>query len=175
MEKIEIIQGDITKLQIDAIVNAANSELRSGGGVDGAIHRAGGPKIAEECAKIREQQGGCSPGNAVLTLGGNLPARYVIHAVGPIWKGGNYNEPELLKNAYLNSLKIAKESKFESIAFPNISTGVYGYPKEEAAKIALNVVSQFLEEHNFPKKVIFVCFDEENYSIYKKLYSALKH
>lgn len=170
MDKIEIIQGDITQLQIDAIVNAANSKLIGGGGVDGAIHRVGGAKIAEECAKIREQQGGCSPGNAVLTLGGNLPSRYVIHAVGPIWRGGNDNEPEILKNAYWNSLKIAKESKFEVIAFPNISTGVYGYPKEEAAKIALDTVTQFLEENDFPKKVIFVCFDEENYSIYKKIY-----
>ncbi|MCX7999739.1 MAG: O-acetyl-ADP-ribose deacetylase [Leptospiraceae bacterium] len=166
--RIEVLKGDITKLSIDAIVNAANSLLMGGGGVDGAIHRAGGPKIAEECRLIREQQGGCPTGNAVLTSGGNLPARYVIHAVGPIWHGGKQNEAQLLASAYENSLKIARDKQFETIAFPNISTGVYGFPKEEASEIAIQTVNKFLSENEFPKKVIFVCFDEENYDLYLK-------
>ncbi len=173
MEKIEVIQGDITKLKVDAIVNAANSQLMGGGGVDGAIHKAGGIKIAEECAKIREQQNGCLPGNAVLTSGGNLPSPYVIHAVGPIWHGGKRNEAEILANAYLSSLQLAKDKRFSVIAFPNISTGVYGYPKKEASQIAFNTVNKFLTKNEFPKKVIFVCFDEENYLLYKELIQNL--
>lgn len=166
--RIELIQGDITKLDADAIVNAANSLLMGGGGVDGAIHRAGGLKIAEECRLIREQQGGCPAGSAVITSGGNLLARYVIHAVGPIWEGGNKNESQLLASAYEKSLKIAQEKNLETIAFPNISTGVYGFPKEEASEIAIQTIKKFLNESEFPKKVIFVCFDEENYGIYKR-------
>ncbi len=142
--RIKLIFGDITKLEVDAIVNAANSSLMGGGGVDGAIHRAGGPQILAECREIVARQGRCSTGEAVITSGGNLPAKYVIHTVGPIWIGGNNNEPQLLKNAYLNSLKLAVANHCRTVAFPNISTGVYGYPKELAAKIAIQAVSDFL-------------------------------
>nr|HPH57109.1 macro domain-containing protein [Bacteroidales bacterium] len=129
---IKLIRGDITKIKVDAIVNAANTSLLGGGGVDGAIHRAGGKTILEQCIKIREKQGGCKVGEAVLTGAGELPAKYVIHTVGPIWRGGNQNEDRLLSNAYRNSLQLAAENKVESISFPNISTGVYHFPKERA-------------------------------------------
>jgi O-acetyl-ADP-ribose deacetylase len=168
---MEVIRGDITKLKVDAIVNAANSSLLGGGGVDGAIHKAGGPKILAECVIIRNKQGGCSTGEAVITTGGNLPARFVIHTVGPVWNGGNANEKQLLQNAYENSLKLAKENKLKSIAFPNISTGVYRFPKKEAAAIAVNAVSSFLKENTLPERIIFCCFDEENFEIYKSLLS----
>lgn len=164
-----MIQGDITKMQTDAIVNAANSSLMGGGGVDGAIHRAGGPAILEECRMIIARQGSCKTGDAVITTGGMLPARYVIHTVGPVWNGGKKNEDEMLANCYSNSLKLALAHRITTIAFPNISTGIYGYPKREAAKVAVNIVSRFLETDHFLDKVHFVCFDEENHSLYKTL------
>jgi O-acetyl-ADP-ribose deacetylase (regulator of RNase III) len=167
--KIEVIQGDITKLTVDAIVNAANNSLLGGGGVDGAIHKAGGKAILEECKKIRDRQGGCKTGEAVITTAGNLPARYVIHTVGPIWKGGKAGEEEKLRNCYKNSLKLALEKGLKTIAFPNISTGVYGFPKKAAASIAVEEVSNFLQEHGEIEKVIFVCFNHENYKYYVNL------
>ncbi len=166
--KIEIIKADITKLQVDAIVNAANSSLLGGGGVDGAIHRAGGKAILEECMVIRNKQGGCATGEAVITTAGNLPSTYVIHTVGPVWNGGKKNEENLLKNCYLNSLELAKSKDIKTIAFPNISTGIYHFPKPLAAKIAVAAVKEFLNENKFLKKVIFVCFDEENFGLYEK-------
>lgn len=166
--KLSLIRGDLTKLDVDAIVNAANSSLLGGGGVDGAIHRAGGPEIAAECHKIRERQGGCPTGEAVITGSGNLPARYVIHTVGPVWQGGNKGESELLASCYRNSLRIALDNGICSIAFPNISTGIYGYPKEEACHIALATVADFLNAHAQLSEVIFVCFDSENFELYQK-------
>jgi len=167
--KIELIKGDITKVNADVIVNAANSSLMGGGGVDGAIHRAGGHAILEECRMIVARQGGCKTGEAVITTGGNLAAKYVIHTVGPVWNGGKKNEPELLAACYQNSMKLAVEYKLSSIAFPNISTGIYGYPKERAAGIALDVVTEFLEQNNSIMKLYFVCFDEENYQLYRSM------
>lgn len=164
--RIEILQGDITKLQVDAIVNAANSSLMGGGGVDGAIHRAAGPKLVKECKIIIRKIGSCPAGEAVITTGCDLPAKYVIHTVGPVFRGGKNNEPELLANAYNNSLRIAVENNLKSIAFPNISTGIYGYPKEAAAEIAVSTVKIFLEKNDSIEKVIFVCFDYENFTIY---------
>ena len=168
INRIELLQGDITKIKVDAIVNAANSSLLGGGGVDGAIHRAGGKAILEECMKIRDRQGGCKTGEAVITTAGNLPAKYVIHTVGPVWNDGNNQEAPLLRNAYLNSLRLAVENNLTSIAFPNISTGIYHFPKDKAAEIAITSVTDFLEKHP-GIKVSFVCFDEENHTIYKKL------
>lgn len=165
MERIRIIQGDITRIQADAIVNAANSSLLGGGGVDGAIHHAAGPQLLEECRKI----GGCPAGEARITGSYELPARNVIHAVGPVWKGGNNGEPELLKNCYLNSMKLASENDIRSIAFPGISTGVYAYPKEEAAAVALSAVAQYLKDNTEIRKVIFVTFDDESFEIYSRL------
>jgi O-acetyl-ADP-ribose deacetylase len=170
--QIKIIQGDITKLEVDAIVNAANSSLMGGGGVDGAIHRAGGPVILAECRVIVARQGRCAAGQAVITSGGNLPAKYVIHTVGPVWHGGNNNEALLLKNAYLNSLRLAIENGVKTIAFPNISTGVYSFPKEKAAKFAIETVTNFLSENDQIRQVYFVCFDHENYELYKWLLSS---
>ncbi len=161
---LELVQGDITKQDTEAIANAANSGLRGGGGVDGAIHRAGGPAIMEECRKI----GGCPTGHAVLTTGGNLKAKYVIHAVGPIYRGGTKGEAELLKSAYLSCLKIASEKGIKSIAFPSISTGVYGYPIDEASRIALTTVWDYLEEHPEIELVRFVLFGDANYRAYEK-------
>jgi len=161
--RIEVIKGDITKITVDAIVNAANSSLMGGGGVDGAIHRAGGPGILEDCKKIVAKQGGCNTGEAVITGAGNLPAKHVIHTVGPIWNGGNNDEIVKLTNCYLNSLRLAVEHGLKSIAFPNISTGVYRFPKEEAAAIAVNSIQKFLSTNGLIEKVIIVCFDEENY------------
>lgn len=163
---IELIRGDITEIAVDAIVNAANSSLLGGGGVDGAIHRRGGPAILEECKRIRDRQGGCPTGEAVITTGGKLPARYVIHTVGPVWHGGDRGEAALLRNCYLNSLRLAEENGIKTIAFPNISTGVYGYPKPEAARIAIAAVRDYLSESTSIEKVIFVCYDEENYQLY---------
>jgi O-acetyl-ADP-ribose deacetylase len=170
-KRIELIQGDITKLQIDAIVNAANTSLLGGGGVDGAIHRAGGKAILEECIRIRDKQGGCKVGEAVITTAGNMPAKYVIHTVGPVWSQSKKDADQLLENAYRNSLKLAVENKVRTIAFPNISTGIYHFPKDKAAEIAIKTVQDFLSEHQQIDKVIFVCFDEENYDIYKKYLS----
>ncbi|MEL7597773.1 MAG: O-acetyl-ADP-ribose deacetylase [Clostridiaceae bacterium] len=167
--RIELIKGDITKLKVDAIVNAANNSLLGGGGVDGAIHRAGGKDILDECIEIRNKQGGCKTGEAVITTAGKLPANYVIHTVGPVWRGGNNDEEQLLANCYINSLRVAAENKVETIAFPNVSTGVYGFPKELAAKIALEEVAKFLSTNNTITKIIFVCFDDENFKIYSDM------
>ena len=166
--RIKIIQGDITKQECDAIVNAANSSLMGGGGVDGAIHRAGGPKILEECKKIVAKQGGCPTGEAVITTGGNLPAKFVIHTVGPVWRGQG-EEPEKLASCYKNSLRLAVENHLQSVAFPNISTGIYGYPKKQAAEIAVKEVTDFLQAHPSALNVYFVCFDEENFQLYRSL------
>ena len=166
---IEVIKGDITKLAVDAIVNAANSSLMGGGGVDGAIHRAGGPAILEECKKIVAKQGGCKTGEAVITTAGKLPAKFVIHTVGPIWNNGRKGEPQLLANCYKNSLQLAVDNNCKTIAFPNISTGVYRFPKEMAAKIAVETVTDFLERSGKLEKVIFVCFDEENFALIEAL------
>ena len=169
MKRVEILKGDITTLSVDASVNAANSALLGGGGVDGAIHRAGGPSILEECMEIRRQKGGCPTGQAVITSGGSLKAKYVIHAVGPVWRGGVQKEDDLLAAAYLNSLGIARERGVESIAFPNISTGVYGFPKGRAAEVATNAVRTFLLHDRTIKRLIFCCFDEENFRVYKSI------
>jgi O-acetyl-ADP-ribose deacetylase (regulator of RNase III) len=162
--KIELIKGDITKTQADAIVNAANSSLLGGGGVDGAIHRVGGPVILEECRKIRNRQGKCKTGEAVVTSAGNLPAKYVIHTVGPVWNGHAEKESKLLADCYYNSLKLAESLGIKAIAFPNISTGIYRFPKDLAGKIAVDEVRNF--KSDIIEKVIF---DDENEMIYKKL------
>jgi len=162
--RIEIEKGDITKFKVDAIVNAANTSLLGGGGVDGAIHRAAGPKLLEECRTLN----GCPTGEAKITRGYNLPAKYVIHTVGPVWSGGNHNEETLLANCYRNSLHLAVENKIKSIAFPAISTGVYHFPIEQATKIAVKETKEFLEKNKFIQKVIFVCFDEDTYRVYKE-------
>jgi O-acetyl-ADP-ribose deacetylase (regulator of RNase III) len=165
--KVSMTQGDITKQATDAIVNAANSSLMGGGGVDGAIHRAGGPAILEECKKIVARQGRLPTGKAVMTTGANLKARYVIHTVGPVWHGGNGNEAELLGSAYRECLKLASDNKLGSIAFPSISTGAYGYPVDEAAKIAVSTVVTFLREQATSlKEVVFVLFDSQTYQSY---------
>jgi O-acetyl-ADP-ribose deacetylase (regulator of RNase III) len=169
IDKLQLIKGDITKLDVDAIVNAANSSLLGGGGVDGAIHRAGGRQILEECIAIRNRQGECRTGEAVITSGGLLKARYVIHTVGPVWQGGGSDEDGLLAGCYINSLRLAAENNIKSIAFPNISTGVYRFPKGRAADIAVAAVSRYLETDESIEKVIFVCFDDENYELYAKL------
>lgn len=162
---LQVIKGDITKVEVDAIVNAANTSLLGGGGVDGAIHRAGGNAILEACIKIRNKQGGCNVGEAVITTAGSLPAKFVIHTVGPVWNGGNSNEVALLASAYCNSLKLAIDNDVQTIAFPNISTGIYRFPKEKAAAIAIRTVSEFIKTNSFTK-IVFVCFDEENYQLY---------
>lgn len=164
---IEVYKGDITTVSADAIVNAANTSLLGGSGVDGAIHRAGGSAILIECQQIRNRQGGCKVGEAVVTTAGNLKAKFVIHAVGPVWNGGKKNEEELLYSSYKNSLFLAEEKQVRTIAFPNISTGIYCFPKERAAQIAISVAQNFLIKSVHLEKVIFVCFDEENYRIYK--------
>ena len=164
---IEIIKGDITKIQADVIVNAANSSLLGGGGVDGAIHRAGGKQIRDECIQIRNKQGKCNTGEAVVTTAGNLPAQYVIHTVGPVWNGDRERCEKLLGNCYKNALKQAEILGAKTIAFPNISTGIYRFPKNLAAEIAVKIAKNL--ESNTIGKVIFVCFDEENERIYKQL------
>lgn len=169
--KITLLQGDITKMEVDAIVNAANSSLLGGGGVDGAIHRAGGPAILEECRKIRDRQGRCAPGEAVITTAGRLPAKYVIHTVGPVWNKGSEEEKALLRTAYMNSLQLAVKHDVQTIAFPNISTGVYRFPKQVAAEIAVAAVTDFLKNDNKISNVVFVCFEKENYDIYTQLLS----
>jgi O-acetyl-ADP-ribose deacetylase (regulator of RNase III) len=166
--RLRIVQGDITKLAATAIVNAANSSLLGGGGVDGAIHRAGGPQILAECQQIRARQGGCKVGQTVLTSGGRLPAAYVIHTVGPHWNGGHKGEPEKLANCYRNSLQLALENQLESVAFPGISTGIYGYPKAEAAVVAVREVRQWLAAHEWPREVVLVAFDEETKQLYEQ-------
>ena len=169
--KIKLLKGDITKIEADAIVNAANSSLLGGGGVDGAIHAAGGPAILEECIAIRKRQGGCPVGEAVITTAGNLPAKYVIHTVGPVWNGGRSGEERQLESAYRNSLNLAVEHGITTIAFPNISTGVFHFPRQKAAAIAIDTVEDFLENNDTLREVIFVCFDDENYALYDRLLS----
>lgn len=165
---IKILLGDITEQDTDAIVNAANPHLCGGGGVDGAIHRKGGPKILEECKEIIKKIGLLKTGRAVITSGGNLKAKFVIHTVGPVFKGGKNNEPELLRSCYQESLKLCLENGIKTIAFPSISTGAFGYPKELAAPIAISAVSGFLRENKGIKEVRFVLFDKETEEIYKK-------
>jgi O-acetyl-ADP-ribose deacetylase (regulator of RNase III) len=162
-DRIEVLMGDITKVEVDAIVNAANSSLMGGGGVDGAIHRAGGPAILAECKKIVDRQGRCKTGEAVITTAGNLPAKYVIHTVGPVWNGGSNNERAKLEDCYFNSLKLAVGNGCKTIAFPNISTGVYRFPKDEAARISVESILNFLPNNQSIEMVLLVCFDEENY------------
>ena len=167
--KIEIINADITKQDVDAIVNAANNSLLGGGGVDGAIHRAAGPELLAECRTLN----GCPTGQAKITKGYNLPAKYVIHTVGPVWSGGKNNEKELLSSCYRNSLRLAKDNKIKSIAFPSISTGVYGYPIQLASKVALTEVLGFLKENREIERVVFVCFGEEDLKVYQQSYAEL--
>jgi O-acetyl-ADP-ribose deacetylase (regulator of RNase III) len=163
-DRIRVIQGDITRQSVDAIVNAANTSLLGGGGVDGAIHRAAGPELLAECRTL----GGCPTGEARLTKGYNLPAQYVIHTVGPIWRGGSRGEPKLLAACYRNSLSLALERGIKTVAFPNISTGVYGFPKDQAAEIAIREVVRFLKNHREIERVLFVAFDPENFQIYRE-------
>ena len=173
--KMQALRGDITKITVDAIVNAANSSLMGGGGVDGAIHRAGGPAILEECRKIVARQGGCKTGEAVITTAGKLPAKFVIHTVGPVWRnsGKDAELDKLLANCYTNSLRLAVENNCSTIAFPNISTGVYSFPKDRAAKIAVHAVAGFLQQDSSIKQVMFVCFDEENLRLIQANLSTL--
>lgn len=161
---IEISFGDITALEVDAIVNAANTTLLGGGGVDGAIHRAAGPGLLKECRTL----GGCPTGNARITSAYNLPAKFIIHTVGPVWRGGQYNEEKLLADAYMQTLWIADNNKVKSIAFPNISTGIYGFPKELAAHIAISTASAFLKTSKHIERLIFCLFDEKNRQIYRQ-------
>ncbi|QYK66736.1 O-acetyl-ADP-ribose deacetylase [Paenibacillus sp. S02] len=172
---IRVMQGDITRCMADIIVNAANTSLLGGGGVDGAIHRAGGPAILEECVSIRNKQGGCPVGGAVYTTAGKLDAQYVIHTVGPMWNGGDHREEELLAKCYQNTLKLALKLNARSMAFPNISTGIYRFPKEKAADIAIQEVTRFVREHAALNEIIFVCFDAENAQLYsRKLQDGVK-
>lgn len=163
--EIEILKADITEIAVEAIVNAANTSLLGGGGVDGAIHRKGGKQILEECMIIRNKQGGCNVGEAVITSAGNLPSKFVIHTVGPVWNGVKDEKSKLLANCYNNVLKLAVSHNIKSIAIPNISTGIYHFPKDLAAKIAIETVSNFDQKEKI-EKVIFVCFDDENHKIY---------
>lgn len=172
---MQLTKGDITEIEADAIVNAANSSLMGGGGVDGAIHSRGGHKILEECKRIRatEWPDGLPTGKAVITSGGNLKAKYVIHTIGPVWMGGFHVEAELLKQAYKNSLKLAASKGIKSIAFPSISTGAYGYPVEDASKIAVKTVVDFLEKEDKLEKVILVLFSERDFNVYLKTAEAI--
>ncbi len=173
--KLRLKQGDITREGVDAIVNAANSGLMGGGGVDGAIHRAGGPAILEECRKIVAKQGQLSTGKAVITTGGNLPAKHVIHTVGPVWHGGNQGEPLLLASAYRESLRLAAANSLTTISFPSISTGVYSYPVDKAALVALKNVADFLKsESGTLKEVIFVLFDARTMEAYRQVLKEIK-
>ena len=164
-DNIELVKGDITGIEVTAIVNAANHSLLGGGGVDGAIHRAAGPALLDECIGLN----GCNTGEARITKGYNLPAKYIIHTVGPVWTGGMNNEHALLASCYQESLKLAKEYNIKTIAFPGISTGVYGFPKDQAAFIAITETKRFLKKNHVPEKVYFVAFDEESFNCYKIL------
>jgi O-acetyl-ADP-ribose deacetylase (regulator of RNase III) len=168
-EKVQIVEGDITRQEVDAIVNAANTSLLGGGGVDGAIHRAAGPELLEETRKI----GGCPTGEARVSKGYNLPARWVIHTVGPVWAGGNRNEENLLAGCYKNSLKAAVETGAKTIAFPGISTGVYRFPLERATEIAMTETKKFLESHETIEKVVFVCFGEKALKTYQDVFARV--
>ena len=170
-QRISLLKGDITKIEANAIVNAANSSLMGGGGVDGAIHRAGGSAILEDCRKIVARQGGCKTGEAVITTAGKLPAQFVILTVGPVWNGGHINEELLLANCYTKSLELAVKNGIKTIAFPNISTGIYHFPKDLACIIALKTVNEFLNRNDTLEKVLFICFDDENYDYYKNVLS----
>jgi O-acetyl-ADP-ribose deacetylase (regulator of RNase III) len=169
LARIEVVTADITTLAVDAIVNAANASLRGGGGVDGAIHRAAGPKLLEECLAI----GGCPPGEARMTGGYELPARWVIHAVGPIWRGGGEGEPVVLASAYTESLRLARRSELATLAFPAISTGAYGFPLEAATRIALRTVGAWLVEHEWPRRVTFCCYSSGDAAVYQELIEGL--
>jgi O-acetyl-ADP-ribose deacetylase (regulator of RNase III) len=172
--KLSIIKGDITQQATDAIVNAANSSLMGGGGVDGAIHRAGGPTILEECKQIVSRQGRLPTGQAVITTAGNMKTRHVIHTVGPIWHGGSQGEAKLLESAYRESLKLAAENKLSSLSFPSISTGVYSYPLDEASRIAVKTVASFLLETSSIKEVVFVLFDSRTFDAYAAALGEIK-
>lgn len=161
--RIELYKGDITRLGVDAVVNAANTSLLGGGGVDGAIHRGAGPKLLEECRTLN----GCPTGEARITKGYELCAKYVIHTVGPVWRDGNNNEGDLLASCYVNSLQLAVENKIKTIAFPAISTGVYGFPIEQATRIAVSTAKSFLKNNDTIQKIIFVCYDEITYRVYR--------
>lgn len=168
-DKIEIIQGDITQLAVDAIVNAANQSLLGGGGVDGAIHRAAGPQLLEECRGL----GGCQTGEAKITSGYKLPARYVIHTVGPVWHGGNHNEKNLLASCYISTMQLALKHKLRSIAFPSISTGIYRFPIEQASRIALRVIFDFIASEESAPRVVITCFSEHDLEVYRRAYQEL--
>lgn len=168
-QRISLIRGDITRQTTDAIVNAANTSLLGGGGVDGAIHRAAGPELLAECRKL----GGCLTGSAELTRGYRLPAKFVIHAVGPVYRNGHSGEPELLAGCYRTALRLAAENQIRSIAFPAISCGVYGYPLEDAARIAIGETSENLEKNDLPERVVFVLYDEAAYEAYLRVYNEL--
>ena len=170
MQRIDVILGDITKVEVGAIVNAANKTLLGGGGVDGAIHRAAGPELLEECRQLK----GCETGQAKITKGYRLPAKHVIHTVGPIWQGGDANEDELLASCYRSSLMLAVENNVKTIAFPSISTGAYGFPVKRAADIAIREIARFLEENNSIEKVLMVCFDEKTMKAYSEALSKLR-
>ncbi|RYD98960.1 MAG: O-acetyl-ADP-ribose deacetylase [Sphingobacteriales bacterium] len=173
---IEVLLGDITKIETDVLVNAANTSLLGGGGVDGAIHKAGGPAILEECRKIRSRQGSLNVGAAVATTAGNLPAKYVIHTAGPVWNGGNKGEAGLLEASYVNSLKLAVELGCHAVSFPNISTGIYGFPKEQAAAIAVSTVCGFLRENpGLHLKVMLVCYDRQHFELVHGTLKAAGH
>jgi len=167
---LELVRGDITRVPVDAIVNAANSGLRAGGGVDGAIHRAGGPEIMAQLDRIRDKSGGCPTGSAVVTTAGHLPAKWVFHAVGPIYRGGGHGEPQELESAYSTCLELARDYGAESVSFPSISTGVYGYPVAEAAEIALRKVFEQLVSppDQLPRRVVFVLFDDQTLAAYRE-------
>jgi O-acetyl-ADP-ribose deacetylase (regulator of RNase III) len=165
-DRVEILKADITTLKVDAIVNAANSSLLGGGGVDGAIHRAAGPGLLQECRLL----GGCKTGQAKITAGHNLPARHVIHTVGPVWRGGEQGEPELLASCYRSSLSLAARNNIRTIAFPAISCGIYGYPVKQACEIAMSEVIEFLSNNDSIEKAIFTCFDQDIYGAYVEIF-----
>ncbi|MFW1799860.1 O-acetyl-ADP-ribose deacetylase [Acinetobacter nematophilus] len=174
MKIIRLVQGDITLQKVDAIVNAANTSLLGGGGVDGAIHRKGGDAILNECQKIRAKQGGCAVGEAVITTAGKLPSRFVIHTVGPTWQDGQHGEAQLLEKAYTNSLKLAEQYQLNTLAIPNISTGIYRFPKNHAASLAIKTTADFLLQASHLQEVNFVCFDLENFKIYRQLLAEIE-